>query len=100
MSKKNNLKEAQPSCHQASEPVVVYGSQTKVNTLKRIFLLSLGVTVIIIFDGQTNLSYFNLSEHAGLCTAGTPLIGASIVAGYARASVEASFNASGREGNV
>ena len=52
-----------------------------------------------ILNGTENFPRFNLSEHAGLCTAGAPLIGASIVAGYARASVEASFNASGREGS-
>ena len=52
-----------------------------------------------ILNGTEYFPRFNLSEHAGLCTAGAPLIGASIVAGYTRASVEASFNASGREGS-
>lgn len=35
MSKKNNLKEAQPSCHQVAEPAVAYGVETNVDTLKR-----------------------------------------------------------------
>ena len=66
-----------------------------VNTLKLI-----DNYITDIQNGTENFPRFTLAEHAGFCTAGTPLIGASIVAGYARASVEASFNASGREGNV
>ena len=42
---------------------------------------------------------FNLSEHAGLCTAGAPLIGASIVACYATASFAAGGDASGSQGS-
>ena len=38
-------------------------------------------------------------EHAGLCTAGAPLIGASIVACYATASFAAGGNASGSQGS-
>ena len=45
-----------------------------------------------ILYGKTSFPRFNLSEHAGLCSAGAPLIGASIVACYARASLEASLN--------
>ena len=36
-----------------------------------------------ILYGTASISRFNLSEHAGVCTAGTVLIGASVVAGYA-----------------
>ena len=35
MSKNNNQKEAQPSCHQVAEPAVAYGVETNVDTLKR-----------------------------------------------------------------
>ena len=51
-----------------------------------------------IEDGTEDFFRFNLSEHAGLCTAGAPLIGASIIACYATASLTASCNAEGREG--
>ena len=51
-----------------------------------------------IENGRTNISRFTLPEHAGVCTGGTPLIGASVVAGYARASLEASANAAGGQG--
>ena len=40
-----------------------------------------------IENGTTNFPRFNLEEHAGLCKAGAPLIGASIVACYAAASL-------------
>ena len=43
--------------------------------------------------GRKDFNGFNLSEHAGLCKGGTPLIGASIVAGYARRSLATSGNA-------
>ena len=33
MSKKNNLKEAQPSCHQVAEPAVAYGLQTNATAI-------------------------------------------------------------------
>ena len=52
-----------------------------------------------IEDGTEDFFRFNLSEHAGLCTAGAPLIGASIIACYATASLTASCNAEGREGS-
>ena len=52
-----------------------------------------------ILNGTEDFHRFNLSEHAGLCTAGAPLIGASIVACYATASLTASSNAEGREGS-
>jgi len=51
-----------------------------------------------IQNGREDFSRFNLSEHAGLCKGGSPLIGASIVACYATASLRASCNAEGREG--
>ena len=51
-----------------------------------------------IQDGTEDFPRFNLSEHAGLCTAGAPLIGASIIACYAGASLAASRNAEGRKG--
>ena len=35
MRKNYNQQETQQKCHQASEPVVAYGSETKVNTLKQ-----------------------------------------------------------------
>ena len=47
---------------------------------------------------KEDFSRFNLSEHAGFCKGGSPLIGASIVACYASASLRASCNAQGREG--
>ena len=46
-----------------------------------------------ILNGRTNLDRFNLPEHAGLCTAGAPLIGAYIVCNYARRSLETSGDA-------
>ena len=51
-----------------------------------------------ILNGTEDFHRFNLSEHAGLCTAGAPLIGASIVACYATASLTAGRNAEGSEG--
>ena len=48
-----------------------------------------------ILNGRTNLNRFNLPEHAGLCTAGAPLIGAYIVCNYARTSLESSCDAAG-----
>ena len=41
-----------------------------------------------ILHGRTNLDRFNQQEHAGLCLADSPLIGAYAVCGYARASFE------------
>ena len=52
-----------------------------------------------IRHGREDFSRFNLSEHAGLCKGGSPLIGASIIACYASASLRASCNAEGREGS-
>ena len=51
-----------------------------------------------ILYGTASISRFNLSEHAGVCTAGAVLIGASVVTGYARASLEASCHAAGGQG--
>ena len=51
-----------------------------------------------ILYGKTSIPRLNLLEHAGLCTAGAPLIGAYTVCSYARASLEASANAAGGQG--
>ena len=51
-----------------------------------------------IENGRENFSRFNQQEHAGLCKAGAPLIGASIVACFATASLTASRNAEGSQG--
>ena len=51
-----------------------------------------------IQNGTEDFFRFNLSEHAGLCTGGAPLIGASIIACYATASITASCDAEGRQG--
>ena len=51
-----------------------------------------------IQNGTEDFPRFNLSEHAGLSKGGAPLIGASIIARYATASLTASRNAEGREG--
>lgn len=52
-----------------------------------------------ILNGRTNLDRFNLPEHAGFCCAGTPLIGAYIVCGYARTSLESGGDASESQGS-
>jgi len=52
-----------------------------------------------IQNGTEDFSRFNLSEHAGLCTAGAPLIGAAIIASYATASLAASRDAEGCQGS-
>ena len=51
-----------------------------------------------ILYGTASFSRFNLPEHAGLCTAGTTLIGAAIVADYARRCLEAGSHATGGQG--
>ena len=51
-----------------------------------------------IENGRTNFSRFNQQEHAGLCKAGAPLIGASIIASYARRSLTASCHAESGQG--
>ena len=51
-----------------------------------------------IQNGTEDFPRFNLSEHAGFSKGGAPLIGASIVACYARASLTAGGNAEGCEG--
>ena len=51
-----------------------------------------------IQNGTRDFPRYNLSEHAGLCKAGPVLIGASIVASYATASLTASLNATGGQG--
>ena len=51
-----------------------------------------------IQNGREDFFRFNLSEHGGLCKGGAPLIGASIIACYATASLTASRNVEGSEG--
>ena len=51
-----------------------------------------------ILYGTASFSRFTLPEHAGLCTAGPVLIGASVVADYARGSIEVSSHAAGGQG--
>ena len=48
--------------------------------------------------GRKDFNGFTLPEHAGLCKGGSPLIGASIVACYARRSFATGSNAEGCEG--
>ncbi len=48
--------------------------------------------------GRKNFNGFTLPEHAGLCKGGAPLIGASIVAGYARRSLTTGGYAESSEG--
>ncbi|MBP5424142.1 MAG: hypothetical protein J6Y78_17040 [Paludibacteraceae bacterium] len=50
-----------------------------------------------IQNGTENFPRFTLSDHAGFCTTGAPFIGATVIASYARASLEAGSNASGGE---
>lgn len=52
-----------------------------------------------ILYGTASFSRFNYEEHAGLCTAGPVLIGASIIADYARRSIEASGHVAGSQGS-
>ena len=52
-----------------------------------------------IQNGTEDFPRFNLSEHAGLCTAGAPLIGASIIACYARASLTTGGDAQSSKGS-
>ena len=49
--------------------------------------------------GRKDFNGFTLPEHAGLCKGGAPLIGASIVAGYARRSLTTGGNAESSEGS-
>ena len=51
-----------------------------------------------IENGRANFSRFNQQEHAGLCKAGAPLIGASIIASYARRSLTASCHVESGQG--
>ena len=48
--------------------------------------------------GRKDFDGFTLPEHAGLCKGGSPLIGASIVARYARRSLAAGGHAKSGEG--
>jgi len=52
-----------------------------------------------IENGRTNFPRFTQQEHAGLCKAGAPLIGAAIVASYARRSLTAGGNAEVGQGS-
>jgi len=51
-----------------------------------------------IINGRTNLTRFNLQEHAGLCSADSVLIGAYTIACYARASLAAGSDAATSQG--
>ena len=51
-----------------------------------------------IQNGKTDFHRYNLSEHAGLCKAGEVLIGASIIASYATASLTTGCNAESCQG--
>ena len=51
-----------------------------------------------ILYGRKDFNGFTLPEHAGLCKGGAPLIGSSIVAGYARRSLTTGSNVEGSEG--
>ena len=51
-----------------------------------------------ILYGRKDFNGFTLPEHAGLCKGGAPLIGASIIASYARRSLTTGSNVEGREG--
>ena len=51
-----------------------------------------------IQNGNTDFYRFNQSEHAGLCKAGSALIGAAIIVGYAQSSLGASGDADGCKG--
>ena len=51
-----------------------------------------------IQNGTEDFSRFNLSEHAGLCKGGAPLIGASIVVSYARRSLTTGCNVESSQG--
>ena len=53
-----------------------------------------------IQNGREDFSRFNLSEHAGLCKGGSPLIGAAIVVSYARRSLTTGGNAESSEGST
>ena len=49
--------------------------------------------------GRKDFNGFTLPEHAGLCKGGAPLIGASIVAGYARRSLTTGGHVESSEGS-
>ena len=51
-----------------------------------------------IQNGTKDFPRFNISEHGGLCKGDSPLIRTSIVACYATASLRASCDAEGRQG--
>ena len=55
--------------------------------------------IIDIQNGTEDFPRFNLSEHAGLSKGGAPLIGASIIACYATASITAGSNAESSKGS-
>ena len=49
--------------------------------------------------GRKDFNGFTLPEHAGLCKGGSPLIGASVIACYARRSLTTGGNAESSEGS-
>ena len=52
-----------------------------------------------IKNGTEDFPRFNLPEHAGLCKGGSPLIGASVIACYATASITTGCHAEGSQGS-
>ena len=52
-----------------------------------------------IENGRTNFPRFTQQEHAGLCKAGAALIGASVIASYARGSLTAGGDAESGQGS-
>ncbi len=67
------------------------------NGFTDISLLGIDNYIKDIQNGTEDFPRFNLPEHAGLCTAGAPLIGASVVACYAAASLTTSGDAAGSQ---
>ena len=52
-----------------------------------------------IKNGTEDFPRFNLPEHAGLCKGGSPLIGASVIACYATASITTGCHVEGSQGS-
>ena len=52
-----------------------------------------------IENGRTNFPRFTQQEHAGLCKAGAALIGASVIASYARRSIASGGDAESGQGS-
>ena len=76
----------------------IYGVIAK-NGFTDIALQDINDYIIDIQNGTEDFPRFNLSEHAGLSKGGAPLIGASIIACYATASLTAGRNAESSKGS-